>query len=48
MKIFVVPIKKIKIIGNLISGFRIKTKSELTKEEIFQIIEKLLTIETID
>jgi hypothetical protein len=39
---------KLKIKGSLLNGFKIKKNKELTKEEVFQIIEALLQLKTID
>lgn len=45
---YIVPIKKMKIKYSL-NGANIDIKCDKpTKEEVFQIIEKLLTIETVD
>ena len=47
-RIFIIPIKKIKLTSNLDGTFTEYTKFEFTKEEVFQMIEALLQLKTID
>jgi hypothetical protein len=47
-RIFIIPIKKIKLISQLDGTFGVVYKNNFTKEEVFQMIEALLQLKTID